>query len=95
MSRMLLGSAHEQVRNRPAAGVAEFVQGQVDAGLYNSAADVIEDAVRRASEEIWPNAEAIRAALAPGVAEADAGVFYEGTIEDILAEARATRAKQR
>jgi len=74
--------------------LADFVQGQVDAGLYNTPADVIEDVVRRASEEIWPDVEAVRAALAPGLADAEAGRFYEGTIEDIIAEARARRSKQ-
>ncbi len=74
--------------------LAEFVQSQVDAGLYNRPADVIEDAVRRASEEIWPDAEAVRAALAPGLADIEAGRFFDGTIEDILAEARASNAKR-
>jgi len=74
--------------------LAEFVQGQVDAGLYNTPVDVIEDAVRRASEEIWPPVEAVRAVLAEGMADVEAGRFYEGSIEDILAEARAQRAKQ-
>ncbi|MBX9747893.1 MAG: type II toxin-antitoxin system ParD family antitoxin [Hyphomonadaceae bacterium] len=71
--------------------LADFVQGQVDAGLYKTAQDVVEDAVRRASEDIWPDVSAVRAALAQGVAEADAGEFFEGTIEDIIAEARAKR----
>jgi putative addiction module CopG family antidote len=77
--------------------LAEFVQGQVDSGFFKSAEDVIEDAVRRAADEIWPSAEdkleALRAALAPGVAEADAGIFFEGTIDDIIAEAKARRSK--
>jgi putative addiction module CopG family antidote len=74
--------------------LADFVQSQVDAGLYNTPSDVIEDVVRRASEEIWPDVEAVRAALAPGLADIEAGRFYEGTIEDILAEARAKHATQ-
>lgn len=74
--------------------LADFVQNQVDAGLYNTPADVIEDVVRRASEEIWPDVEAVRAALAPGLADIKAGRFYEGTIEDIIVEARAQRAKR-
>lgn len=74
--------------------LAQFVQGQVDAGLYKTAEDVVEDAVRRASEEIWPNAEAVREALSRGVAEADAGVFFEGTIDEIIGEVQAERAKR-
>jgi len=71
--------------------LADFVQDQVDAGLYNTPADVIEDAVRRASEEIWPdNLEALRAALAPGLADIEAGRTYELTLDEILAEARAS-----
>lgn len=71
--------------------LAEFVQSQVDAGLYNTPADVVEDAVRRASEEVWPDdLEAIRAAIAPGLADIEAGRTYELTLEEILAEARAS-----
>ena len=75
--------------NLPPA-LAEFVQGQVDAGLYNTPADVIEDAVRRASEDIWPDVETLRAALAPGLADVEAGRTYELTLEEILAEVRAS-----
>lgn len=81
------------------AALAKFVEAQVEAGLFHSVEDVVEDAVRRASEEIWPpdsvKLEALRAALAPGMAQSEAGIVYEGTIEDIIAEARAAAAKRR
>ena len=79
--------------------LAEFVQSHVDAGFFKSAEDVIEDAVRRAADEVWPSTEdkieALRAALAPGVAEADAGMFFDGTIDDIIAEAKARHSKSK
>jgi putative addiction module CopG family antidote len=75
--------------------LAEFLERQVEAGLYNSAADAIEDAVRKFYNDDGFRIEAVRAALAPGVAEADAGVYFEGTIDDIIADAKATRSKQK
>ena len=78
------------------AALSEFIEGQVEAGLYNNAADAIQDAVRRLSEEDWSGKEAaIRAALAPGVAEADAGIFFDGTMRDIIADARAANSKRK
>lgn len=77
--------------NLPPA-LAEFVEAQVEAGLYNSAADVVEDAVRRASEEIWPESAQLallRAAIAEGLADIEAGRVSECSIEEIIAEARA------
>lgn len=61
-----------------------FVRRQVEAGLYNSVADVIEDALRRLSESDDAKIEAIKAALAPGLAEADAGVYFEGGAAEII-----------
>ena len=61
-----------------------FVRRQVEAGLYNSAADVIEDALQRLSESDDAKIEAIKAALAPGLAEADAGVYFEGGAAEII-----------
>lgn len=75
--------------------LADFVQRQVGAGLYKTVADVIEDAVRRSWKDDGGQLEAVRAALAPGVAEANAGTHFEGTIDDIVAEAKAARAKQK
>lgn len=69
--------------------LAEFVQGQVSAGLYDTLSDVIEDAVRRLHQEIWPSTEMLRDALAPGLADIAADRTYELTLEEILAEARA------
>ena len=68
--------------------LSDFVRRQVDAGIYDTPAAAIEDAVRRLSEADDAKLVALRAAIAPGVAEADAGVFYEGSIDDIVAEAR-------
>ena len=75
--------------------LAEFLESLVEAGLYNDVGAAIEDAVRRDYEGRDMREEAIRTALAPGVAEADAGVFFEGTIDDIIAEAKAQRAKSK
>lgn len=73
--------------------LAEFLERQVEAGLYTSIAAAIEDAVRKQYEDDGFRIEAVRAALAPGVAEADAGVYFEGTIDDVIAEAKAAQAK--
>lgn len=75
--------------------LSDFLQRQVDAGLYKTVADVIEDAVRRSWEDDDWQIEAVRSALAPGVAEADAGIYFDGTIDDIIAEAKAARTKQK
>lgn len=68
--------------------LSQFVRGQVEAGLYHSAEDVIEDAVRRLSEADEAKIKAIKAALAPGLAEADAGDYFEGGAVEIIAAAR-------
>lgn len=73
----------------------DFLQRQVDAGLFKTVADVIEDAVRRSWEDDDAQVEAVRAALAPGVAEANAGIYFDGTIDDIIAEAKGARTKQK
>ena len=75
--------------------LSDFLQRQVDAGLFKTVADAIEDAVRRSWGEDDARLDAVRAALAPGVAEADAGIYFDGTIDDIIAEAKAARAKQK
>jgi putative addiction module CopG family antidote len=75
--------------------LSDFVRRLVDAGLYGSAESVVEDAVRRLSESDDAKAAALRAALAPGLAEADAGIFYPGTMDDIIAEARAAAAARK
>lgn len=68
--------------------LSDFLQRQVDAGLYKTAADVIEDAVRRSWEDDGGQLEALRATLAPGLADIEAGRVHELAIDDILAEAR-------
>jgi putative addiction module CopG family antidote len=80
--------------NLPPA-LAEFVRAQVEAGLYNSSADAIEDAVRQLYEDDDARLEALRAALAPGLADVAAGRVSELDLEELLAEARAsTRAAE-
>ncbi len=64
--------------------LSRFVRSQVEAGLYHSEQDVIEDAVRRLSEADEAKVEAIKAALAPGLAEADAGIYFEGGAAEII-----------
>ena len=68
--------------------LSDFLQRQVDAGLHKTVADVIEDAVRRSWEDDDGQLEALRAALAPGLADIEAGRVLELTIEEILADAR-------
>ena len=68
--------------------LSEFVRRQVAAGLYDSPADAIADAVRKIAELDESKLAAIKAALAPGVAEADAGIYYDGGMDEIIAEAR-------
>ncbi len=77
--------------------LADFVEGQVEAGLFKSVEDAVEDAVRRASEEIWPESAQlalIRAAIAEGLEDIEAGRTSECSIEDIIAEARAASAQR-
>ena len=73
--------------------LADFLEGQVEAGLYKSVPDAIEDAVRRAANDDWVEGqvkiEAIRAALAPGLADIEAGRVKELTLDEILTTARA------
>ena len=75
--------------------LSRFIQRQVAAGLYDTPAAAVEDAVRRLAETDDAKVGAIRAALAPGVAEADAGVFYDGDMDGIITEARAKPAKRK
>jgi putative addiction module CopG family antidote len=75
--------------------LSAFLRRQIEAGVYDTPSAAIEDAVRRLSETDDAKLAALRAAIAPGVAEAEAGVFYHGTMEDIIAEARAARRKRK
>jgi antitoxin ParD1/3/4 len=70
--------------------LAEFLERQVEAGLFNSVADAIEDAVRRQYDADDVRIEMLRAAMAPGLADVETGRVHELTVEEILAEARAT-----
>lgn len=68
-----------------------FVRDQVAAGRYSDEAEVIRDAVRRladAREAIdGRKLDVLRAALAPGLADAAAGRFAEGGVMDAAARA--------
>lgn len=71
----------------------EFVREEVKSGRYADEADVIRDAVRQLAEkrEAAEAAKlaALRAALAPGLADAAAGRFAEGGVMDAAARAAA------
>lgn len=71
----------------------EFVREEVKSGRYTDEADVIRDAVRQLAEkrEAAESARlsALRAALAPGLADAAAGRFAEGGVMDAAARAAA------
>lgn len=75
--------------------LADFVRAQVESGLYSSNEDAIEDAVRQLYQDDDARLEALRAALAPGLADVAAGRVAELDLEHLLAEARAsTRAAE-
>jgi putative addiction module CopG family antidote len=69
--------------------LADFLNGQVEAGLYNSVSDAITDAIRREYDGDDARVEALRAALAPGLADIAAGRVQELTLDEILSNARA------
>jgi putative addiction module CopG family antidote len=70
-----------------------FVRGEVAAGRYADEAEVIRDAVRRLAEAREAHEAAqlanLRAALAPGIADAEAGRFAEGGVTDAAKRAAA------
>jgi antitoxin ParD1/3/4 len=70
-----------------------FVREEVAAGRYADEAEVIRDAVRRLAElrEALEagKLEALRAALAPGLADIAAGRFAQGGVMDSAARAAA------
>lgn len=69
----------------------DFVREEVAAGRYADADDVIRDAVRRLAEQREaadaPKLAALRAALAPGLADAEAGRLVEGGAKEAAARA--------
>jgi len=71
----------------------EFVREEVKSGRYVDEADVIRDAVRQLAEkrEAAEAAKlaALRAALAPGLADAVAGRYAQGGVLDSAARAAA------
>lgn len=71
----------------------DFVREEVRAGRYADEDDVVRDAVRQLAEkrEAAEAAKlaALRAALAPGLADAAAGRFAEGGVMDAAARAAA------
>lgn len=70
-----------------------FVRDEVAAGRYADEAEVIRDAVRRLAElreaAEARRLEALRAALAPGLADLAAGRFVQGGIKGSAARAAA------
>ena len=70
-----------------------FVHDEVAAGRYADEAEVIRDAVRRLAEAREAvdagKLTALRAALAPGLADAAAGRFAEGGVIDAARRAAA------
>ncbi len=70
-----------------------FVRDEVAAGRYADEAEVIRDAVRRLAEKREAaeasKLAALRAALAPGLADVAAGRFAEGGVLDAAARAAA------
>jgi len=70
-----------------------FVREEVRAGRYADEADVIRDAVRQLAERRdaaeATKLAALRAALAPGLADAAAGRFAEGGVMESAARAAA------
>lgn len=70
-----------------------FVREEVAAGRYADEAEVIRDAVRRLSEIREAveagKLDALRAALAPGLADVAAGRFAQGGVMDAASRAAA------
>jgi putative addiction module CopG family antidote len=70
-----------------------FVREEVAAGRYSDEAEVIRDAVRRLADERAAAESAklanLRAALAPGLADAADGRFAAGGVKDSAARAAA------
>ena len=68
-----------------------FVRDEVAAGRYADEAEVIRDAVRRLADLrealVAGKLEALRAGLAPGLADIAAGRFVEGGVMDSAARA--------
>lgn len=80
--------------------LANFVQEQVEAGLYLDAGEVVRDAVRRrmarAEEDYQAKFAALKEALKPGLEDIAAGRISRRTMDEIVAEARerASRAAE-
>jgi antitoxin ParD1/3/4 len=77
----------------------KFIQDRVNAGLYDSADDMINAAVARLkTEEEQAAAEDLadlRTDVDAGLAEADRGEFVAFTADDVIAERRAAHAAKR
>lgn len=70
--------------------LSDYLEDQVEAGLFKSVSDAVEHAVRRDYDGEDVRLDVLRAALAPGLADIAAGRSRELTIEEILANARAS-----
>jgi antitoxin ParD1/3/4 len=68
-----------------------IVHEQVASGLYSDAGDVIREALRRLDAEEAATQAELHAALAPAIADLDAGRVLDETILDILSSEEARR----
>jgi antitoxin ParD1/3/4 len=69
--------------------LAEFVEEQVKTGLYASPSEAVNAAVARMFAEQSPEELAeLRALVAEGIADLEAGRIVEFTAEDVIAECR-------
>lgn len=72
--------------------LAEFVEDRVASGEYDSATDVVHDAVRLLSDDYDRKLTALRAAIAEGTADVEAGRISNRSArqiaEDIVRRAR-------
>lgn len=66
-------------------GLDDFIRHQVASGLYADAADVVRAALRRLAQDEDDEAKlaALREALRPGIAQADAAIHSDRSILDI------------
>ncbi|WFS63388.1 type II toxin-antitoxin system ParD family antitoxin [Pseudodesulfovibrio thermohalotolerans] len=71
------------------------IKRKVESGLYNNASEVVREALRfmETHEQLvyQMKLDALRKDLSVGAAQAETGEFVEGSMQSILAEARARR----
>ena len=68
--------------------LAKMIQDKVDSGMFSNASEVVRDALRSKQEHadyIYEiKLERLKAALAPGLEQADRGEYKELTAQDII-----------